>query len=52
MITSIFSKSKPINFLIVFVFTFLAFIIVKYKYVQLPVSTMFIAEQADTFNIF
>jgi len=52
MITSIFSKSKPINFLIVFVFTFLAFIIVKYKYVQLPVTTMFIAEQAATFTIF
>jgi len=51
MITSIFSKSKPINFLIVFVFTFLAFLIVKYKYVQLPVITMFIAEQAATFTI-
>ena len=51
MITSIFSKSKPINFLIVFVFTFLAFITVKYKYVQQPVTTMFIAEQVATFTI-
>ena len=51
MITSIFSKSKPINFLIVFVFTFLAFLTVKFKFVQLPVTTMFIAEQAATFTI-
>lgn len=52
MITSIFSKSKPINFLIVFVLTFLAFIIVKYQYVQLPVTTLFMAEQVVTYLIF
>ncbi|MFD2822488.1 DUF6427 family protein [Lacinutrix iliipiscaria] len=49
MITSIFSKSKPINFLIVFVFTCLAFLTVKFKYIQEPVTNTFILEQVITF---
>ncbi|MDX1278917.1 DUF6427 family protein [Oceanihabitans sediminis] len=49
MITSIFSKSKPINFLIVFVITALAFLTIKFKYIDAPVSSMFIFEQVMTF---
>ncbi|RBP34654.1 hypothetical protein DFR65_101551 [Oceanihabitans sediminis] len=49
MITSIFSKSKPINFLIVFVITALAFLTIKFKHIDAPVSSMFIFEQVITF---
>ncbi|MBU2938073.1 hypothetical protein KO494_00845 [Lacinutrix sp. C3R15] len=51
MITSIFSKSKPINFLIVFVLAVLAFLIVKFKHVQQPVSSLFILKQTITFTV-
>ncbi|WP_452225493.1 DUF6427 family protein [Lacinutrix chionoecetis] len=40
MITSIFSKSKPINFLIVFVLSFLALLIAIYKFAEIPLSTL------------
>ena len=51
MITSIFSKSKPINFLIVFFITLLAFIIAKVKLVNEPISTSYVIEQAFVFFI-
>ncbi|MDO6595903.1 DUF6427 family protein [Oceanihabitans sp. 2_MG-2023] len=51
MITSIFSKSKPINFLIVFVITALAFLSVKLKYVQEAVTTVFIIQQVGVFMV-
>ncbi|WP_452232837.1 DUF6427 family protein [Lacinutrix sp. MEBiC02595] len=51
MITSIFSKSKPINFLIVFVITALAFLSVKLKYIQGPVTTVFVTQQVGTFMV-
>ena len=49
MITSIFSKSKPINFLIVFVITALAFLSVKFKYTQEPITSLFVLKLATTF---
>ena len=51
MITSIFSKSKPINFLIVFVITALAFLSVKLKYTQGPVTSVFVMQQLVTFMV-
>jgi len=38
MITSIFNKSKPINFAIVFFITLLAFIVLNLKYVEAPIT--------------
>ena len=49
MITSIFSKSKPINFLIVFVITVLAFVIVKLRYLQELDTTWVIIKQIAIF---
>ena len=49
MITSIFSKSKPINFLIVFVFTSLAFMTVKFRYIDQIESNAFVVKQIITF---
>ena len=49
MITSVFSKSKPINFLIVFLITVLAFSIVKFRYFQEPLSAVVIAKQTAIF---
>ena len=51
MITSIFSKSKPINFLIVFVITALAFLSVKLKYIQTPISSLFAIQQVASFML-
>ena len=51
MITRIFSKSKPINFLIVFVITALAFLCVKLKYLQMPISSLFVMQQVLVFMV-
>ena len=49
MITSIFSKSKPINFLIVFVFASLAFLTVKFRHLGPIESNGFVIKQVGTF---
>ncbi|WP_034042322.1 DUF6427 family protein [Wocania ichthyoenteri] len=41
MITSIFNKSKPINFTIVFFITLLAFIVFHVKHVEAPITVSF-----------
>jgi hypothetical protein len=51
MITSIFSKSKPINFVIVFFITLLAFIIAKIKLDGAIIKMTYIIEQASLFFI-
>lgn len=38
MITSIFSKSKPINFIIVFIITLLAFFLANFKAIEEPIT--------------
>lgn len=45
MITSIFSKSKPINFIIVFFVTLLAFIIARFSLESVDSSALFIFKQ-------
>ena len=45
MITSIFSKSKPINFIIVFFITLLAFVVAKVGLVNESITTEFILKQ-------
>lgn len=49
MITSIFKKSKPINFIIVFFITLLAFITAKSKLVTEPVDAIYIFKQIGLF---
>ncbi|WP_435135530.1 DUF6427 family protein [Formosa sp. A9] len=49
MITSIFSKSKPINFLLVFIITLLTFFVAHVKYGNLPVLTSQIVKQIIVF---
>ena len=51
MITSIFSKSKPINFLIVFLITLAAFALAKAKLTSDVISLAFILEQAFIFSV-
>ncbi len=51
MITSFFSKSKPINFLIIFIITLLAFILIKIKYVNDLLNIAFFIKQAFIFFI-
>ncbi|NMH89315.1 DUF6427 family protein [Flavivirga algicola] len=45
MITSIFSKSKSINFIIVFFITLLAFVIARIRLVNEPITLIFILKQ-------
>ena len=45
MITSIFNKSKPINFIIVFFITLLAFLIAKIKLIDETITIAFILKQ-------
>ncbi len=45
MITSIFNKSKPINFVIVIIITFLAFVFVNIKEVNDAFSILFLVER-------
>lgn len=45
MIASIFSKSKPINFLIVLFITLLAFILIKFKFTNASFSAAYILKQ-------
>jgi hypothetical protein len=49
MITSLFKKSKPINFIIVFFITLLAFITAKSKLVIEPFSVVYIFKQIGLF---
>jgi len=51
MIASIFSKSKPINFLIVFLITLSAFILVKMKLANGPINIVYFLKQALIFFI-
>ena len=51
MITSIFSKSKPINFLVVFFVTLLAFLLANIKLQNEPVVFSFIIEKIIIFSI-
>lgn len=51
MITSIFKKSKPINFIIVFFITLLAFISAKSKLVIEPVDVTYIFKQIGLFSL-
>jgi len=51
MITSIFSKSKPINFLVVFFVTLLAFVLANLKLKNEPIVFSFIIEKAVIFSI-
>lgn len=51
MITSIFSKSKPINFIIVFFITLLAFVVAYLKLAQEPITVDFIFEKLSLFAI-
>ncbi|TWO33965.1 hypothetical protein E1J38_004095 [Seonamhaeicola sediminis] len=45
MITSIFSKSKPVNFIIVFFIMFLAFIIARVELIKESLSVLYVAKQ-------
>ncbi len=49
MIASIFDKSKPINFVIVIIITFLAFVYINIKEVNEPFSILFLIERATLF---
>jgi len=51
MITSIFSKSKPINFIIVFFITLLAFVLANLKLQNEPIVFSFIIEKIIIFSI-
>ncbi|MCF7566789.1 DUF6427 family protein [Sabulilitoribacter arenilitoris] len=51
MITSIFNKSKPINFTIVFFITLLAFITLNVKYVKAPITGSFFLTQSFLFFV-
>jgi len=51
MITSIFSKSKPINFIIVFFITLLAFVLANLKLQNEPIVFSFIVEKIIIFSI-
>lgn len=51
MITSIFSKSKPINFIIVFFITLLAFIVGRLGVQIEDVSTLFLVEELGLFCV-
>ena len=45
MITSIFSKSKPINFIIVFFVMLLAFLVARIKLMEEPITVLVIIKQ-------
>lgn len=51
MITSIFSKSKPLNFIIVFFITLLAFVIANLKLLTEPVTAGYLLKQAILFFV-
>ncbi|MCL6293404.1 DUF6427 family protein [Jejuia spongiicola] len=51
MITSIFNKSKPINFTIVFFITFLAFIVLNIKRIEESITATFLLKQAFLFFV-
>src|SRR5690606_30936306 len=51
MITSIFKKSKPINFIIVFFITLLAFVIARTKFVIESIDTNYIFQQIGLFLV-
>lgn len=51
MITSIFNKSKPINFTIVFFVTVLAFLVLNLKYVQASITVSFFLKQVLLFFV-
>ena len=51
MITSIFSKSKPINFLIVFFITLLAFIVARLVVESDTISALFVFKQLALFSL-
>ena len=51
MITSIFSKSKPLNFIIVFFITFLAFVIANLELLTVPVTAEYILKQVILFFV-
>ncbi|MFG6685365.1 DUF6427 family protein [Mariniflexile sp. HNIBRBA6329] len=51
MITSIFNKSKPINFIIVLIITVLAFITARTNMVMEPITTVLVFKQVTIFLI-
>ncbi len=51
MITSIFNKSKPINFIIVFLVTILAFLTARAGTVSYPITSAYILKQLVVFSI-
>ena len=51
MITSIFNKSKPLNFIIVFFITFLAFVIANLKLLNEPITASYLLKQAILFFV-
>lgn len=51
MITSLFNKSKPINFAIVFFITLLAFVLLNVKYVETPITISFFLKQTFLFIV-
>lgn len=51
MITSFFTKSKPINFTIVFFITLLAFIVFNIKYVKTPITVSYFLNQSFLFFV-
>ena len=51
MITSIFSKSKPINFIIVFFITLLAFVVARIKLINETITLGFVLKQTVLFFI-
>ena len=51
MITSIFSKSKPINFIIVFFITLLAFVVGRFGIPSEQVTVLFFLEEVGLFSV-
>ena len=51
MITSIFNKSKPINFIIVFIVTILAFLVARVGTVSYPITSAYVFKQLTIFGI-
>ena len=51
MITSIFSKSKPINFIIVFFITLLAFVVARLRFANRTLHSAFYLEEMGLFFV-
>lgn len=51
MITSIFSKSRPINFIIVFFIVLIAFLVARIGFVKMPITIAFVFKQVVLFGV-